>query len=214
MKPKEFISHKHVAEPRGVKGGRVPAGCPHGFQGRYTVQPGDTMYFIAKRYGVSLDALIAANPQIANPNLIFPGDVLCVPGPPVPKPPHKGRVPKRCPHGFQDRYKVRPGDSMFSIAREFHVSLDALIAANPHITDPALIFPGDVLCVPGYRKPGKKEKPHEDYGSYGDYGEHDDYEDYGEYEEVSPVTVEDYGEHEDDAAEDWEEEQGDDNPTD
>ena len=37
---------------------------------------GDTMFLIAQRFGVSLNALIAANPHISNPNLIFPGDVL------------------------------------------------------------------------------------------------------------------------------------------
>ncbi|MDN5364373.1 MAG: hypothetical protein PWQ91_1435, partial [Eubacteriales bacterium] len=61
---------------------RVPASCPAGFEGRYTVQPGDTMFLIAQRFGVSLDDLIAANPHISDPNLIFPGDVLCVPGVP------------------------------------------------------------------------------------------------------------------------------------
>jgi LysM repeat protein len=39
------------------------------------------MFFIAQRFGVSLNALIAANPNITNPNLIFPCDVLCVPDP-------------------------------------------------------------------------------------------------------------------------------------
>jgi len=143
MKPTDFTSHKHVATARGVQGGRVPASCPSGFQGRYTVQPGDTMFFIAQRFGVSLNSLIAANPHITDPSVIFPGDVLCVPGPPV-----GGRVPASCPPGFQGRYTVQPGDTMFSIAQKFGVSLDALIAANPHITDPNVIFPGDVLCVP------------------------------------------------------------------
>ena len=45
----------------------------------YTVQPGDTMFLIAQRFGVSLDALIAANPQIPDPALIFPGQQVCVP---------------------------------------------------------------------------------------------------------------------------------------
>lgn len=52
----------------------------------YTVVPGDTMFFIAQRFGVSLNALIAANPQIPNPNLIFPGQQICVPVSP-PRPP-------------------------------------------------------------------------------------------------------------------------------
>lgn len=59
--------------------GRVPVTCPPGFQGRYTVRPGDTMFLIARRFGVTLQALISANSHISNPNLIFPGDVLCVP---------------------------------------------------------------------------------------------------------------------------------------
>lgn len=51
----------------------------------YTVVPGDTLFFIAQRFGVSLNAIIAANPQIPNPNLIFPGQQICVPtGVPVP----------------------------------------------------------------------------------------------------------------------------------
>jgi LysM repeat protein len=58
---------------------RVPVKCPPGFLGRYTVQPGDTMFKIAMMYRVRLDILIAKNPHISNPSLIFPGDVLCVP---------------------------------------------------------------------------------------------------------------------------------------
>lgn len=122
---------------------RVPSSCPPGFQGRYTVRAGDSMFTIAQRFGVSLNALIAANPHISNPNVLFPGDVLCVPGTSS-----GGRVPTSCPSGFQCRYTVQPGDSMFTIAQRFGVSLNALIAANPHISNPNVLFPGDVLCVP------------------------------------------------------------------
>ncbi len=122
--------------------GRVPVSCPPGFRGRYTVQSGDTMFAIAQQCGVSLQALINANPHITDPNQIFPCDVLCVPCP------QPGRVPPSCPTGFQAQYTVRPGDSMFSVAQLFGVSLQALINANPHITDPNQIFPCDVLCVP------------------------------------------------------------------
>ena len=45
----------------------------------YLVKKGDTLWGIAKRYGVSLTALIAANPQIKNPNLIYPGDRVNIP---------------------------------------------------------------------------------------------------------------------------------------
>ena len=45
----------------------------------YTVRKGDTLWGIAKRYDVTLAALIAANPQIKNPNLIYPGDKVAIP---------------------------------------------------------------------------------------------------------------------------------------
>lgn len=59
------------------------------------------------------------------------------------------RMPISCPPGFQGRYIVRPGDTMYRIAQFFRTRLEALTVNNPHITDPNLIFPGDVLCVPG-----------------------------------------------------------------
>jgi spore coat assembly protein SafA len=45
-----------------------------------SVQRGDTLSAIAERNGVSLAALIRANPQIGNPNLIYPGQTVHVPG--------------------------------------------------------------------------------------------------------------------------------------
>jgi len=60
----------------------------------YTVQYGDTLSGIAQRFGVSLSALEAANPQITNPNLIYPGERLSIPGggsvTPTPPPGHGG----------------------------------------------------------------------------------------------------------------------------
>lgn len=57
-----------------------PGSLPAGISGGYEVKHGDTMFSIARKYNVSVEALIAANPQIPNPEFIFPFDVLCVPG--------------------------------------------------------------------------------------------------------------------------------------
>ena len=46
----------------------------------YVVQQGDTLSGIAQKFGVSLSALEAANPQITNPDLIFAGQVINIPG--------------------------------------------------------------------------------------------------------------------------------------
>jgi LysM repeat protein len=44
------------------------------------IQPGDTMSGIAASHGISLAALEAANPQVGNPNMIFAGQSLHLPG--------------------------------------------------------------------------------------------------------------------------------------
>ena len=45
----------------------------------YTVVKGDTLWGIAGKYGVKMGDLVAANPQIKNPNLIYPGQKVTVP---------------------------------------------------------------------------------------------------------------------------------------
>ena len=45
----------------------------------YTVVSGDTLWGIARRYGVALADLLAANPGIKNPNLIYVGNQVVIP---------------------------------------------------------------------------------------------------------------------------------------
>ena len=45
----------------------------------HTVAAGDTMWKLAVKYQVGTSEIIAANPQIRNANLIYPGDVLTIP---------------------------------------------------------------------------------------------------------------------------------------
>ena len=46
--------------------------------GTYTVRQGDTLWGIARRYNTTVSALASLN-RIANPNLIYPGQVLRLP---------------------------------------------------------------------------------------------------------------------------------------
>jgi uncharacterized YkwD family protein/spore coat assembly protein SafA len=45
----------------------------------YTVQPGDSMWKIAQKYQVGISEIVAANPQIKNPSLIYPGQKVKIP---------------------------------------------------------------------------------------------------------------------------------------
>ena len=47
---------------------------------RHTVVQGDSLWAIAGDYGVTLEALLAANPGIKNPNLISIGQEVVIPG--------------------------------------------------------------------------------------------------------------------------------------
>ena len=42
----------------------------------YTVKAGDTLWAISQKFGTTVAALMAANPDIANPNMIFPDQTI------------------------------------------------------------------------------------------------------------------------------------------
>ena len=69
---------KAVAEEGGGEDAAPPGGPGQGAR-THTVRRGDTLWGIARQYGVELAALIRANPQIKNPNLIYPGEAVRVP---------------------------------------------------------------------------------------------------------------------------------------
>lgn len=50
----------------------------------YTVRASDTLFIIARRFGVTVEQIRAVNPQIVNPDIIFIGQVICIPTVPQP----------------------------------------------------------------------------------------------------------------------------------
>lgn len=67
--------------------GRVPGPPPKCDGRRYTVRASDTLFSIARSFGVTVQQIIAANPQIENPDIIYAGQEICIPaGTPAPAP--------------------------------------------------------------------------------------------------------------------------------
>jgi len=100
----------------------------------YTVQRGDTLYSIARRFGTTVNAIVQAN-GILNPNLIFAGQVLWIPSSGV-SPGQPG----------QTIYIVQKGDTLYSIACRFGTTYQALASLNG-IPYPYTIYVGQKLVI-------------------------------------------------------------------
>lgn len=105
----------------------------------YTVRSGDTLGSIATSYGTTVAALAAAN-GLANPNLIYAGQVLSLGA--------VASAPAGAPSGASGSYTVVAGDTLGSIATTHGTTVAALASANA-LSDPDLIFVGQVLVLGG-----------------------------------------------------------------
>ena len=108
----------------------------------YTVEPGDTLSEIALLCGVSYSALLEANPDIDNPQLIYPGQVILVPS----GSDSNGETPIPVTGG--SLYIVKPGDTLERVASRFQVSTQALLDANPWLRQFDRVYPGMRLTLP------------------------------------------------------------------
>lgn len=134
-----IVSANNLANPNLIFPNQVlviPTGStpPPSTGGTYTVQPGDTLYRIAARFGTTVTAIVNAN-NIADPNLIYPGQVLVIPSA------SSGTTPS------QVAYTVQPGDTLYRIAVRYGTTVAAIVNAN-NIANANLIYPGQVLVIP------------------------------------------------------------------
>lgn len=119
----------------------------------HVVQRGEYIAQIARTYNVTPQAIIAANPQVTNPNIIYPGQILVIPlcGAPPPPPPAPTPTPPPgtggIPGGCRWFHTVLPGQTMLGISRHYGVNPFVIASAN-NIFNLNLIFAGSTLCIP------------------------------------------------------------------
>jgi LysM repeat protein len=124
---------------------------------RYEVQPGDTLFTIADRYGLSVDELARANGLGPN-GWIYPGQQLVIPAftsPPAPPaftgtPNWSGGYGARelIPPPIFNNYIVQPGDTLYGIAQRYSTTVADLQAANRLSDFGPSIYLGQQLIIP------------------------------------------------------------------
>jgi len=108
----------------------------------YRIASGDTLGGIARRYGVPLRVLRDMNSGL-NPRRLRIGKIIRVPSGVVKLEGGKGVVG----NGDIWPYRVRKGDTLFSIARRYKVPLRILIKLNPQV-HPKRLQIGDLIHIP------------------------------------------------------------------
>ena len=102
----------------------------------YTVQSGNTLWQIAREYGVTIDEIANLN-NIQNPNLIFPGEQLTiVTNTNFDKVHALGKI----------FYTVQSGDTLSELAIRFDTTVESIVNLN-NIQNPNLIFVGQRLRI-------------------------------------------------------------------
>ncbi|MFT4413925.1 LysM peptidoglycan-binding domain-containing protein [Fredinandcohnia humi] len=176
----------------------------------YVVKPGDTLYILAQRFRTTINLFLMFNPEITNPALIFPGQILNLPPTghsfrlcPVLRQGDRGPAVSRIQFllrqqglytgaidgiygpltqralvawqqsvkeinvtgivdeetwvslGFECnerpeivQYIVRPGSNLFSIAIWFGITVESILQVNPQITNPNLVYAGQIINIP------------------------------------------------------------------
>jgi LysM repeat protein len=141
----------------------------------YTVRPGDHLSSIARRHDVSIPQILQYN-RIPNPNILFAGQTLCIPAPPVsgpvskpmllplveppvplaatpasvaPQPTPTPLLPEPNSHAvrcYEVGYTVQRGDSLYRIADRYGVLVQDVAARNG--LPSTMISVGQLLIIP------------------------------------------------------------------
>ena len=100
----------------------------------YIVKKGDTLWKIARDYNVTVRQIVNLN-NIKNPNLIYIGQRLVIP-----------IISNNSYNTNHTLYKIRYGDTLYSIARRYNTSIANIVRLN-RIKNPNLIYVGETIRI-------------------------------------------------------------------
>jgi len=125
---------------------------PAAASGSYTVQRADTISSIAKRHGVTTNAVLSAN-GLGWSSIIYPGQRISIPGGAAPAastptaPTAPAPAAPTAPSAGGTTYTIVAGDTISAIAKRHGVSVNAVLGANG-LGGSSIIYPGQTIKVP------------------------------------------------------------------
>jgi peptidoglycan hydrolase-like protein with peptidoglycan-binding domain len=146
-------------------GGQNTASSQNGSGQIYTVQPGDTLWGVSKKYNVSITQLQQANGLSGSE--IRPGQKLSIPSASA-QPVDRGDVDRgTAPTVVYTNYTVKAGDNLWSIANTHSIPQNELMKAN-NFNESTVLSIGQVIKIPSHNIP-VKQTPGPQYGELLDW---------------------------------------------
>ena len=95
----------------------------------HTVVKGDTLYSLAKKYGTTVGDIVALNPSIEGGKTISIGQTYIMTS--------DAKIKETAPQTKEGviTHTVVKGDTLYSLAKKYGTTVDAVVALNPEITD-------------------------------------------------------------------------------
>ncbi len=93
---------------------------------KHTVTPGQTLYFISKKYNLSVEQLKMLNPDIGADLIIRPGQVLTI---------KTSKAPVKVDNNNFKLHTVQTKETLYSISKKYGITVDELITIN-HLNKP------------------------------------------------------------------------------
>ncbi|SDM29000.1 LysM peptidoglycan-binding domain-containing protein [Paenibacillus jilunlii] len=105
----------------------------------HMVKSGETLYALSQKYGVPLQKIIEANPQISNPDVLAVGDKVKIPAATVP-------VPEN--NEVYYKHTVKQGDTLWKLSKAWGITLKDMIDANTQLKNPNALLVGEIVNIP------------------------------------------------------------------
>ena len=98
----------------------------------YITQPYDTLYGVARKFGITNAQILSVNPQINSNEQFFPGQIISIPG---------------------FIYEVNQGDTLTKISQQFNIPINILLSTNPQLMSYKNITVGQKIFITSARPP-------------------------------------------------------------